>query len=99
MSTGSIYANYINMLNQADRLDELAGALRSKAESASQNIEADISTGWTGDAANECRRKKDRLAGNALSHAGQLERSAALLRSAAREYYRLETMGQILFGE
>lgn len=98
MACGSIYANYIDMLNQADRLSELAGMLKSRAQAASQNVEADINAGWTGDAANECRKKNDRLACNAIAHARQLEWSAELLRGAAREYYRIEMMSQVLFG-
>ena len=98
MSTDSIYLDYMNMMHQADRLEELAATLKSRAKTAGENIESGLRAGWTGEAAEECRRKAARAAENAAARAGQLEWAAFLLRGAAREYYRTEMLAQTLFG-
>ncbi len=88
-TSDQIYINYQAVLQKADRLEELAGEIRSVTE---QELSCFFSNRniWSGDSGDIYRQKLTKLESNLHKRAKELQNTANAVRSAAERQYRLE---------
>ncbi|MCD7744503.1 MAG: hypothetical protein LUI13_04315 [Lachnospiraceae bacterium] len=89
-SASEISLDYDRAVGQADSLNESAKALRNMANGRLQECISGISASWTGSNSAAYVKKCGRLQSDILSTAAQLERTAAAIRSIARNTYNAE---------
>lgn len=82
--------NYIQTKKQAARLEEQAAKLKKLASQQVEGTIREISYGWKGSSANAYINKGERVKAEISALAGELQRTALVIRSSAERTYRAE---------
>ncbi|MCD8012060.1 MAG: hypothetical protein LUG99_02585 [Lachnospiraceae bacterium] len=89
-SASEISLDYNQAVGQADSLNEMARELRNAANVSIQECISGISGCWTGSNSAAYVKKCSQLKSDVLSTAAQLERTAAAVRTIAKNTYNAE---------
>lgn len=93
-----IEINYQDMVKKAERLESLAGNLRSIASRDLSDMQSSVNQGWKGSSAELCKKRMRQMAHRIESQAKSLQNAANALRTSAERYRRLENLANNIFG-
>lgn len=82
-SLSEIYFNYNRAVQQADQLDNVATKLQNAANRDMEDILNNISKAWKSDSAPQYIKKGNKVEGDMLTSAHNLERIASAIRTIA----------------
>lgn len=85
-----IYYNFVESLNKAAELEEIASKIKKMANANFSNNLESLKKSWTGDAANRYLAKGSNLKAQLLKEAASLNAAAGVIRSTAQRTYKTE---------
>lgn len=93
-----ILVDFQKVINQANQMEELAGALRQECEGNLTEALNLVAGAWTGEAAERYLKKGSRFQTEMIRSANDLARTAEVIREVARVMYEAEKAAMALTG-
>lgn len=89
-SMHSIEMNFARAVQQAQKLEEIAGKIEQLTEGSCQACLNELSSNWKGEGANAFLKKGNRLKDNMKESARNLKKTGSTIREIARRTYDAE---------